>query len=77
VINILNSILLIVGVLLIIVVILQPAKTENAAGSMSGSGVQVFAQSKERGAELVFKRMTVILGTLLLAIPVIIALLSK
>ncbi len=37
----------------------------------------IFAQTKERGAELVFKRLTIIFGTTFMVIPIIIALLSK
>ncbi|MDR1781825.1 MAG: preprotein translocase subunit SecG [Bacilli bacterium] len=73
----LNALLLIVGIILIIVVILQPPKTDNAVGALSGSGVQVFGQTKERGAELFFKRLTIIFGTIFMILPIIIALLSK
>lgn len=73
----LNTLLLIVGIILVIVVILQPPKTDSAAGALSGSGVQVFAQTKERGAELFFKRLTIIFGTIFMVLPIIIALLAK
>lgn len=63
------------AIILIIVVIMQPPKSENAAGTMSGTDVSVFAQTKERGAELVFKRATIVLGATFMIIPVIIAIL--
>lgn len=75
-INFLNAILLINAVVLIVVVMLQPPKSDNAAGTMSGTGVNVFAQTKERGAELVFKRATIVFGTTFMIIPLLIALLK-
>lgn len=72
----LNGLLLINSVVLIVVVMLQPPKSDNAAGTMSGTGVNVFAQTKERGAELVFKRATIVFGTTFMVIPLLIALLK-
>lgn len=70
----LSGLLVVNAFLLIFVVIMQPPKSENAAGTMSGTGVNVFAQTKERGAELVFKRATIVFGTTFMIIPLIIAL---
>ncbi|MDF9866996.1 preprotein translocase subunit SecG [Bacilli bacterium PM5-3] len=72
----LSALLIVNAVILIIVVIMQPPKSENAAGTMSGTGVNVFAQTKERGAELVFKRATIVFGATFMIIPIIIALLK-
>lgn len=72
----LTGLLIINAIILIVVVIMQPPKSENAAGTMSGTGVNVFAQTKERGAELVFKRATIVFGTTFMIIPLIIALIK-
>ncbi|MDL2211449.1 preprotein translocase subunit SecG [Erysipelotrichaceae bacterium OttesenSCG-928-M19] len=74
--NFLSALMVINAIVLIIVVILQPPKSENAAGTMSGTGVNVFAQTKERGAELVFKRATIVFGATFMIIPIIIAVLN-
>ncbi|MEG0283280.1 MAG: preprotein translocase subunit SecG [Erysipelotrichales bacterium] len=74
--NFLTGLLLINAVVLIVVVMLQPPKSDNAAGTMSGTGVNVFAQTKERGAELVFKRATILFGATFMIIPLIIALIK-
>jgi len=74
--NFLNFLLVINAIALIAAIMLQPPKSENAAGTMSGTGVNVFAQTKERGAELVFRRATIVLGTTFMIIPVIIAILT-
>ncbi len=75
--ELLNGLLIINAIVLVVFVLLQPPKSDNAAGTMSGASVAVFAQTKERGAELVFKRLTIIFGTTFMVIPIIIALLSK
>lgn len=72
--NFLSVLLILNAFILIFVVIMQPPKSENAAGTMTGTGVNVFAQTKERGAELVFKRATIVFGTTFMIIPILIAL---
>jgi preprotein translocase subunit SecG len=72
----LNILLLINAIALVVVIMLQPPKSENAAGTMSGTGVNVFAQTKERGAELVFKKATIFLGATFMIIPIIIAVIN-
>jgi preprotein translocase subunit SecG len=69
----LTILLIINAVLLTIVILLQAPKSDNAAGTLSGTGANIFAQTKERGAELVFKRMTIVLGTTFMFIPILIA----
>lgn len=75
--DLLNNLLILNAIALIIFVLLQAPKSDNAAGTMSGAGVAVFAQTKERGAELVFKRLTIVFGTTFMIIPIIIAILSR
>lgn len=74
--NFLNILFILNSVVLIFVIMMQPPKSENAAGTMSGTGVAVFAQTKERGAELVFKRFTMLFGATFMIIPIIIALIK-
>lgn len=75
--ELLSGLLIINAIVLVIFVLLQPPKSDNAAGTMSGAGVAVFAQTKERGAELMFRRLTIVFGTTFMIIPIVIALLSK
>jgi len=74
--NFLNILLLINAIALIAAIMLQPPKSDNAAGTMSGTGVNVFAQTKERGAELVFRKATIVLGATFMILPIIIAILQ-
>ena len=74
--EILSVLLVVNAIILIVVVIMQPPKSENAAGTLSGTGANVFAQTKERGAELIFKRLTIVFGITFMLIPIIISLLG-
>jgi preprotein translocase subunit SecG len=69
----LTVLMIINAILLTIVILLQAPKSDNAAGTLSGTGANIFAQTKERGAELVLKKMTVALGALFMFIPILIA----
>ena len=54
--------LIIVSILLIIMVLLQGAKSENGPQIISGGQGELFANRKERGSELVITRITALLG---------------
>ncbi|MBO5138147.1 MAG: preprotein translocase subunit SecG [Bacilli bacterium] len=55
-------VLLIISIFLIILVLLQSGKAENAAQIISGGGMELFSNRKERGTELFLSRITMILG---------------
>lgn len=61
----LDIILMIVAVLLILLSLLQGGKTEGASGALTGSsGINLFANSKERGSEKVLSNLTMVIGIL-------------
>lgn len=60
--------LLIVSILLIIIVLLQSGKSEDAAQIFSGNSSDLFKNRKERGSDLVITRITMILGFVFFAI---------
>ena len=66
--------LLIVSILLIIIVLLQSGKAEAAGQIVQGGGSELFANTKERGIELLFTRITMILGILFFVISLILSL---
>ncbi len=58
-------ILLIISVLLIIITLLQGGKSEGASGAITGgSKMNIFAKTKERGAEKIISIITMIVGIL-------------
>ena len=60
--------LLIISILLIIIVLLQSGKAESAAQIMSGGKSDLFSKRKERGSELFFSGVTLLLGLSFFAI---------
>ena len=53
---------LVVSILLIIIVLLQGAKSDAGPQIISGGQSELFANRKERGSELVITRITMLLG---------------
>ena len=61
----LNALLMIDAALLIIVTLLQDGKSSGISGAFTGSGgLNLFANTKERGSEKVISNLTLVLGVL-------------
>lgn len=56
--NILNIVLVIVAIALIILCLLQSGKSDGIVNALTGQSSNLFAQQKERGADLVMSRLT-------------------
>lgn len=54
--------LLIVSILLIAIVLLQSNKATDASQIITGGNSELFSNQKERGAELLISRITLVLG---------------
>ena len=68
----LETILLIVSIALIIVCLLQSGKTDGIVNALTGQSSNLFAQQKERGADLVLTRLTIGLGIAFFVIAILI-----
>lgn len=68
--------MLIISVLLIIIVAMQPSKT-NAASSLTGGAEQLFGKQKARGFEAFLIRVTVVLGAAFLILASLLVFLSS
>ena len=60
--------LLVISILLIIIVLLQSAKSDWGPQIISGGQSELFSNRKERGSELVITRITMLLGFAFFAI---------
>ena len=69
---ILNILLMIVSVALIIVCLLQSGKSVGIVIALTGQSSNLFAQQKERGADLVLSRMTVGLAVAFFVLAILI-----
>ncbi len=59
-----NTLLIISAIVMIILIVLQPGKSEGLSGAISGGAEQLFGKKKARGLDLVLHRGTIITATL-------------
>ncbi|WP_088810233.1 MULTISPECIES: preprotein translocase subunit SecG [Listeria] len=64
----LTATLVVVSILLVIVIILQPGKSNGLSGAISGGAEQLFGKQKARGLELYLHRATIVLSIIFFAI---------
>ncbi len=69
--EVLETILLVVSVLLIAIVLLQSNKATDSAGIITGASQELFQNMKERGVELFISRLTFVLGLLFFGISLV------
>ncbi|MBS9337816.1 preprotein translocase subunit SecG [Fructobacillus parabroussonetiae] len=69
--NILTILLLVVGFLLIVSVMMQPSKQQDALSALSGGATDLFTERKSRGFEAIMRRITTVLGALWFIIALI------
>ncbi len=50
--------------LIIIAVMMQPAKTDNASSALSGGSADLFSKQKPRGFEAFMQKVTAVLGVI-------------
>ncbi|AEJ23858.1 preprotein translocase subunit SecG [Weissella koreensis] len=62
--NALLTAMIVVGILIIIAVLMQPSKQQDALSALSGGGGDLFATQKARGFEAVMQRATTVLGAI-------------
>lgn len=68
----LNVIFMIISVLIIILALLQSGKSDGASGAITGGNLNVFADTKERGPEVIISRITMVLAILFFTLAIII-----
>jgi len=59
-----NTLLIISAIVMIILIVLQPGKSEGLSGAISGGAEQLFGKKKARGLDLVLHRGTIITATI-------------
>ncbi|WP_172189126.1 preprotein translocase subunit SecG [Lentilactobacillus kribbianus] len=75
--NLLLTLLLIDCVLIIIAVLMQPSKTNDAMSALTGGADDLFAKQKPRGFEAFMQKVTLVLGILFFALALGLAWLSS
>ncbi|MFT9267045.1 preprotein translocase subunit SecG [Oenococcus sp.] len=69
--------LVIIGIILIICIMMQPSKQQDALNALSGGASDLFQAQKSRGFEAVMKRITAILGGIWLILGLLLMLLQN
>ena len=70
--TILNVLLVIISIVLIILCLLQSGKLDGIVNALTGQSSNLFAQQKERGADLIITRITAGLAIAFFIIAIII-----
>lgn len=68
----LNIVFMIISVLIIILALLQSGKSDGASGAITGGNLNIFADNKERGPEVIISRITMVLAILFFTLAIII-----
>ena len=68
----LNIVFMIISVLIIILSLLQSGKSDGASGAITGGDLNIFADTKERGPEVIISRITMVLCILFFTLSIII-----
>ena len=75
--NVIQTLLIIVSIAIVIAVMLQPSKQQDALNALSGGGGELFGQTKKRGFEAVMERVTAVLGALFFVLALVLVYLSS
>ena len=73
----LDIIFMIICVLIVILTLLQSGKSDGASGAITGGDLNIFADTKERGPEVIISRITMVLCILFFTLAIIIHLIAK
>jgi preprotein translocase subunit SecG len=65
------------SVLIIIAVLMQPAKQDDAMSALSGGSQDLFSQQKARGFEAFMQKVTVVLGVIFFVLALALTYLSS
>ena len=66
-----ETVLIVISLLIIVLVLLQSNKAQAGGQIISGGNAELFQNQKERGAELLISRLTLVLGVLFFVISLV------
>ncbi|MDN6900317.1 preprotein translocase subunit SecG [Oenococcus sicerae] len=69
--------MIILGIILVISIMMQPSKQQDALSALSGGGSDLFQTQKSRGFESVMKHATAIMGVIWLLLGLLLMILQK
>ncbi|WP_125569111.1 MULTISPECIES: preprotein translocase subunit SecG [Companilactobacillus] len=75
--NVIETLLIIVSILIIIAVLMQPTKQQDALNALSGGGGDLFSNQKKRGFEAFMVKVTYVLLVLFFVFSLVLVYLSS
>lgn len=75
--NLFEVLLIIVSILIIIAVLMQPTKQQDALNALSGGGGDLFSNQKKRGFEAFMVKVTYVLLVIFFALSIALVYLSS
>jgi len=75
--NVIETLLIIVSVLIVIAVLMQPTKQQDALNALSGGGGDLFSNQKKRGFEAFMVKVTYVLLVLFFVFALVLVYLSS
>ncbi|WP_125707346.1 preprotein translocase subunit SecG [Companilactobacillus zhongbaensis] len=75
--NLFEVLLIIVSILIIIAVLMQPTKQQDALNALSGGGGDLFSNQKKRGFEAFMVKVTYVLLVIFFALSLVLVYLSS
>ncbi|KRM54700.1 preprotein translocase subunit SecG [Lacticaseibacillus sharpeae] len=75
--SLLTTLLVVDSVLIVIAVLMQPSKQQDALSALSGGATDLFGKSKSRGFEAFMEKVTVVLGVVFFGLSIALAYLSS
>lgn len=75
--SLLTNLLIVDSVLIVIAVLMQPSKQQDALSALSGGATDLFGKTKSRGFEAFMEKVTVVLGVLFFGLALALVYLSS
>ncbi|GEK05172.1 preprotein translocase subunit SecG [Schleiferilactobacillus harbinensis] len=75
--NLVMTLLIIDSIAIVIAVMMQPTKQQDALNALSGGGGELFGQQKKRGFEAFMEKVTAVLGFLFFVFALILVYLGS
>lgn len=75
--SLLTNLLIVDSVLIVIAVLMQPSKQQDALSALSGGATDLFGKSKSRGFEAFMEKVTVVLGVIFFGLSLALVYLSS
>ncbi|WP_127849165.1 preprotein translocase subunit SecG [Lacticaseibacillus hulanensis] len=75
--SLMTNLLVADSILIVIAVLMQPSKQQDALSALSGGATDLFGKTKSRGFEAFMEKVTVVLGVIFFVLALVLAYVSS